>query len=231
MCFSKVVNPDILPHPTEPNSTPGMSTSEDTPMHTATADGYEFDIAPCCIKRPLVIFIGGFADEATKVMYTTCKMYAARHKSYQDIYYRPHDQGAVVRGFVEKYAAAGQKVAVIGHSWGGNTAVYEVAMKAKSRITTLGTLDPVSKAGPPDTKPSNVDLYVNIYINYLLAETQNNANSIARIGHPWEETPCADVNHDIIAELKFDPNGDKFDHADAYLMFNQYLKNDVASLR
>lgn len=234
MCFFKVINPDILPHPAEPNSIPPNSSPEDVPTHTPTADGYEFDIDPCCIKRPLVVFIGGFADEISKVMLETCENYKIIHDSYQDIYYRPHDQGEVVLDFVEKYAAAGQKVAIIGHSWGGNTAVNSVAMKTKAKIDILATLDPVDKLGnkiAPASKPDNVLKYINVYINYLEAETSSLANSVARAGGPWQNVACADKNYDIINETKQNQYGRPPDHADASWMFTKYIQQLVKSLR
>lgn len=65
----------------------------------------------------------------------------------------------------------GMYVAVIGHSWGGDTALHEVAEKMPNKATKyirlLATLDPVGRIdGPPSVKPSTVEYYVNVHVTY-----------------------------------------------------------------
>jgi pimeloyl-ACP methyl ester carboxylesterase len=178
-----------------------------------------------------VIFAGGFLDEALMHMYSTCVQYCnAGYSAYQDIYFRPFHTPDIMRELVESYAAAGQKTALIGHSWGGDAVVNGVALKTRAAIAVLATLDPVSRKGAPVSKPSNVGKFINAYIDYSRAARANAPNAVARVGRPWQRVPCADENHDIIDEAGVAADGRLFDHADASEMFWRYAAGYVAAL-
>ncbi|MDR1489656.1 MAG: alpha/beta hydrolase [Desulfovibrio sp.] len=171
-------------------------------------------------------------DEALMHMYATCVQYCnAGHSAYQDIYYRPFHTSNIMLELVERYASAGQKTALIGHSWGGDAVVNGVAVKTRAAIDLLATLDPVSRKGAPGNKPSNVGKFVNVYIGYSRAALTDASNTLARVGKPWQRVPYADENHDILGDAGVDAEGNRFCHADASAMFWRYAAGHVAALR
>jgi pimeloyl-ACP methyl ester carboxylesterase len=198
----------------------------------ASRDYYSFTLPDGGVCRPLVLFAGGFLDEALMHMYATSVQYCnAGHSAYQDIYYRPFHTPDIMRELVDRYAAAGQKTALIGHSWGGDAVVNGVARKTTSAIDLLVTLDPVSRKGPPSAKPDNVGTYINVYIDYARSALVSASNTLARIGKPWQRVACAGENHDIIGDAGAEVGGRRFNHADASSMFWRYAVVHVAALR
>ena len=213
MCRSLAINPNISrrPLPGDPMPPPPQ------PGQTTGPDDVKFEPDQGCIKNPLVIFIGGFADVATKNVCGWALEYQNNHHTYQDVYYREHSQANSVKRLVELYKQSGQKTAVIGHSWGGCTAARDVALKTTSEIDLLVTLDPVSCRKPNvSAKPANIKQYINIYIDYSIAKSDQ-ANTIARVGGPWESVNWADSNHNIIRDTNI-----QFTHAYSWEMFEKY---------
>ncbi len=146
---------------------------------------------------------------------------------YQDIYYRPHDTRNHVRLLMALYHAAGQPVALIGHSWGG-ASVYKAAVQSGVPVALLATLDPVSvfplgKRG----KPANVSRWINVWLDYRRCDLSVSSNRTALIGQPWGGGVAADENHDFIATW---PGGELPAHAWCFEMFNYYVRPAVAGL-
>jgi pimeloyl-ACP methyl ester carboxylesterase len=226
MFSSKALNPDI--------ETP---TARRPPTHRGNQHGKnnrrqdEFYLpCGCLIRKNLVIFMGGAGDSAIKIMFKVAKEYQENHHAYQDVYYRTHSSGAHVIKLVETYHAAGRKVAVIGHSWGGSSAVHAVALKTDIPIDILATLDPVGRfQRKPPAKPSGVSRFINVYINYAKADLINIPNFVARVGGAWESVPCADENYDFNTE-KRDSYPHNPDHAWARAMFSDFVKTHVEAL-
>lgn len=222
MCRSLAINPNISrrPLPGEPMPPPPQ------PGQTTGPDDVKFEPDQGCIKKPLVVFIGGFGDVATENVAGWALRYQQAYYTYQDVYYREHGQANSVKRLVEIYKQAGQKVAVIGHSWGGCTAVRDVSLKTTSDIDLLVTLDPVSCSKPKvTTKPANINLYINVFIDYNIAKSDP-SNSIARTGGPWQFVNWADSNHNIIRDTNI-----QFTHADSWEMFSRYALQKTKSIR
>ena len=227
MCFPRFINP-IIDTSSACRPAHGEGDHEKSGIKR---NNFEYLPSEHCIRKPLVVFMGGAADPIIRILFRVAKNYQELHQAYQDVYYRPHNAGAHVVKLVEAYHAAGRKVAVIGHSWGGSSAVHDVAMKTGAKIDVLATLDPVGRfQRKPLARPSGALRFINVYINYAKAKTVNIGNVVARIGGLWEDVPCADENHDIIGEIGTSPGGKVFDHADARDMFLLYAAQVVQKL-
>ena len=201
------------------------------------------------IDRPLVVFMGGFYDASTLRFYNTALEYRdgpsldspppafsperpfpwpepAQHGMAQahDIYYRCHDTRGHILRLMERYHLAGQSIALVGHSWGGASA-YKLAQKSGFKVELLVTLDPVS-VFPLGIrrKPHNVRRWVNVYLDYKLADLRDSSNLTALIGRPWGESAKADVSYDFIATW---PGETLPGHAWCYEMFNFYAREKL----
>ena len=205
------------------------------------------------INRPLVIFMGGFRDGATLRFYNTALEYAqgpqpsepppafcperpfpwppadlAGMGGVQDIYYRSHDTRAHILLLMTLYHAAGQRIALVGHSWGG-ASVYKAALKSPVPVDLLATLDPVSvfPLGVRD-RPGQVRRWINVYLDFTRADMSDSSNRIAWIGRPWGTKARADISHDFIAAW---PGVSLPGHAWCYEMFNLYVRPELERMR
>ena len=204
------------------------------------------------INKPLIIFIGGYGDAATKRFYNTALQYregvaddpdfqTAKARlteaglaagqgagAYQDIYYRPHDTRTNILLLMALYRAAGQKIALIGHSWGGATA-YKLVKRFAAPVELLVTLDPVSVFPLGERpKPGNVSRWVNAYLDYKRADMSNSSNRTAWIGRHWGPRVKADVNYDFMSLW---PGEGLPGHAWCYEMFNLFARREVELIR
>lgn len=114
---------------------------------------------------------------------------------------------------MKEWHAAGQKIVLVGHSWGGDRAILLAQENPDIPIELLVTLDPVSRKGK-SPKPANVKRWDNIYIDYSIADGSS-ANLIARTGGPWESCPGADYNQALNVLPRMSYTG----HANAEEMF------------
>ncbi|ACX87591.1 conserved hypothetical protein [Pectobacterium parmentieri WPP163] len=189
-----------------------------------------------CLKT-LVVFIGGAMDSGFQpllkyvfspyekkngrdVKDSTGKVVKQRK---QDVAYSEHG-GGKVPPLLKEWHDAGQKIVLVGHSWGGDRVILLAKENPDIPIELLVTLDPVSKKGK-SPKPDNVKRWDNIYIDYTVADNSF-PNMVARTGGPWESCPGADYNHAINAKPGVDKDGEKvnilandYGHAEALQMF------------
>jgi len=154
--------------------------------------------------------------------------YAGMYAKVQDIDYAEHDQeDKVVQEINDRYDINKQTVCIVGHSWGGDTALKCCRRLAPKRnIVLLVTLDPVSSRLTRNTaRPSNVKEWINVYVNYDKAPWSDplSANSIAMTGGPWGACSGADKN------IEF-PYYNSDAHAHANDMF-RFVKEKVSAIR
>ena len=145
----------------------------------------------------LAMVVGGFLDGISGHAHAVALNYPQVLRELPTphrVFFRQHQEGAAVRHLVELFAARGQQVLLIGHSWGGDAAVNAVARRTDAPIALLGTLDPVSRKGPPAVTPPSVRYWLNVYVDYRTASWCERSNIIARIGGPWEAVPAAHRN-------------------------------------
>ncbi len=205
------------------------------------------------IDKPLVVFLGGFCDASTLRFYDTALEYRdgtvpdtpppafsperpfpwpepARSGMSQDhdVYYRCHDTRTHILRLMERYHLAGRSIALVGHSWGGASA-YKLAQKSGLPVKLLATLDPVSifPLGLRG-KPRNVRHWVNVYLDYNLADLRDSSNLTALIGRPWGKSVRADASYDFIATW---PGTALPGHAWCYEMFNFYVRPELERVR
>ncbi|MGQ6546254.1 hypothetical protein ACUNEV_01785 [Serratia sp. IR-2025] len=184
-------------------------------------------ITASCLKT-LVVFVGGAMDASYQPLLrgvfvpyeekngrdtkdNTNKVITQRK---QDVAYSEHG-GGKVPPLMKEWHAAGQKIVLVGHSWGGDRVILLAKENPDIPIELLVTLDPVSRKGK-SPKPTNVKHWDNIYIDYSIAD-RSSANMIARTGGPWENCPGADENKALNTLASMANRG----HADADLMFQQ----------
>ena len=144
--------------------------------------------------RPLLLVVGGFIDQILGNSYAVSARCPNDLRERHDIWFREHYEGRRMRELAAFYAAKGQPIRLIGHSWGGDAVVNAVARKVDAPIDLLITLDPVSRKGPPRQRLANVRHWLNIYIDYSRSAWFDIPNIVARIGGPWEGVACADRN-------------------------------------
>lgn len=194
-----------------------------------------------CLKT-LVVFVGGAMDGSfqplLKYVFAPYEVRNGRDtkdntgkvikQRKQDVAYSEHG-GGKVPALMKEWHAAGQKIVLVGHSWGGDRVISIAQKNPDIPIELLVTLDPVSRKGK-SPKPDNVKRWDNIYIDYSIADGSS-ANFIARTGGPWESCPGADYNFALNAKTTVDDNGNKVKylannhgHADASQMFEEEEK-------
>lgn len=193
--------------------------------------------------QPLVMFVGGALDSTFKpVLDQVFETYNQNYEYYQDIGYATYRAKKALKALVLYWLAGGQKVVLVGHSYGGHT-VMDVARELSELgkdIELVVTLDPVSTFSPRanQPKPKRVKRWYNVYVPYdryrpkhddfLHSETgyvapefkPHFANDVAMAGGPWERCLYADQNQSY-----FTGTGDE--HARALSMFgffSRYVK-------
>ncbi|HEY0152430.1 MAG TPA: hypothetical protein VGB92_10550 [Longimicrobium sp.] len=140
-----------------------------------------------CGKRPLVIFVGGAADESHRSMLETFCIFDwdGFDKEYYD-WTRTDD---VRRSIRERRAAfPGVPIAVVGHSYGGDTGYNAVNSLSGTSVNLLVTLDPVSNPGRFDRQmplPANVSRWINIWVG---------TEAISLAGGHWEQQRHATID-------------------------------------
>jgi pimeloyl-ACP methyl ester carboxylesterase len=188
-------------------------------------------ITASCLKT-LVVFVGGALDASfqplLKFVFAPYEKKNGRdtkdNTRKQDVAYSEHGGGKVAP-LMKEWHAAGQKIVLVGHSWGGDRVILLAQENPDIPIELLVTLDPVSRKGK-SPKPTNVKCWDNIYIDYSIADGSS-ANLIARTGGPWGSCPGADYNLALNANIiDVDKDGNEvkslannYGHADALQMF------------
>lgn len=100
-------------------------------------------------NRPFTeIFIGGAADESSRLVmgYTDARRRLLQ-ESGRAFYYFPHYRSQAATDLARREQAKGVSLAIIGHSWGGDTAL-RVARRLKEEAFLIG-VDPVAKPALP----------------------------------------------------------------------------------
>lgn len=193
--------------------------SDDADPTTCDAKDHE-GIALCQQFQPLVMFIGGAKDpEYKNVLEGIFKPYNGEYEPIQDIGYGSFQTGSAIERLCRHWHSKGQKICLIGHSYGGDTAMDVTRqLDPNIPIELVITLDPVSRSGPraDQPKPNNLKRWLNIYVDYEQAQNRLvSANTVAIIGGVWGECKNADINRKFST---LDPNA----HAFANLMFFDY---------
>lgn len=142
------------------------------------------------------------------------------------VWYFPWDNGSSALDFIDELRTETHDVvvALIGHSYGGDTA-WDVARSTTAGVVCLITVDPVSRFRPRHPpKPASVGFWHNIWIRGWSSRN----DTIADIGGPWEHVAAADFNSPYDSGQVI--GGYWIDHASfAALFLHSGARNRVAS--
>jgi len=192
-------------------------------------------IQDCREYQPLVMFIGGAKDDKYgNVLKYIFDPYNRAHEGDQDIGYGTFQTGSAIAEIAREWHKKGQKICLIGHSYGGDTAM-DVARKLGAEDIALElvvTLDPVGRSGPTADQPKPIHLarWLNVYVDYESDASGKcdtfTPNGIAILGGPWQYCANADNN----AVYRF--SDACLSHAQADQMFKLFgYEHEVAKIR
>lgn len=181
-------------------------------------------IEPTCTvqeHKPLVLFMGGSADDRHKaVLNHVFKKYYQQYHAQQAIGYGTFHQVSTFIEYAERWYEAGQKIVLVGHSYGGY-GVMSVARQLTEQaipVELLITLDPVAcSIAIKDPVLSTPTLarhwqpstllkeWINVYVDYDFIESQSKKiglpNIIALKGGPLKECCYANTNIKLPTDL------------------------------
>lgn len=192
-------------------------------------EGFSSCLSSYSADKTLIVFIGGAMDDVYRPLLNGVFIpYRLKHSEHQDSCYATHAATKQVLGLIKHWHAAGQKICLVGHSWGGRS-VIQIAQNllAGTQITIelMITLDPVSRRylRRQFRKPNNVKRWINVHIDYGKASREY-SNMVARLGGYWAHCLYADQN----IKLSHD-NGEEITHAMAGRMFVE-VEDQIISL-
>ena len=131
----------------------------------------------------IAILIGGAMDKSTGL---------AKNNIPYDVYAGWGERG-VVQQFVAKLkkCCPNAKISVLGHSYGGDSALSLVQKMPEVEFDQLITIDPVGRIKSAKTKPNNVGTWINSYQDQSTSSTDN---KVAAIGGHWGSVDGATLN-------------------------------------
>ena len=93
----------------------------------------------------LVIFVGGGGDARSEIVKSYSETYRVASGGIgREVLYFENDQVSGIVKAIDKAAAEGRRITLIGHSWGGY-AILKAASESGKKIDNLVTVDPVGK--------------------------------------------------------------------------------------
>lgn len=184
-------------------------------------------IDPACPEsRPVVVFIGGFADALNRNVVRIFCGYDAAWERAQKLYFAYDDDPRAIRDSVVRRAGTGvarAPVVLVGHSYGGDAA-YRLAdsLAADVDVRLLVTLDPVSGQwqGRAAPRPAGVERWINVRVGS--APGLSSCGLAGALGGAWGPQTEAD------ADLRFPPDPAKDDPDDDHCKTEQmFLLDEV----
>lgn len=195
--------------------------------------------------QPLVMFVGGAMDSSSKALLNgVFNTYNKLNETRQDIGYGTYRAVRTITELALHWRLKGQKVVLVGHSYGGDAAmdVTRVLSNRGETIDLVVTLDPVSRTGPTfsQVKPTGLKRWLNVYVPYKYYRSVNDdflntetghsllyktklANSIAMIGGAWGRCLYADYNKQF-----FDKSGNEHARTEnMFQFFEPYVKDII----
>lgn len=181
---------------------------------------------PACpgAARPLVVFIGGFADALNRNVVRLYCGYDEQWEHTRKLYLSHGEEPALARDVIIDRAAGGP-VALVGHSYGGDAAHrLAEALDGFVDVRLLVTLDPVSSRyqGGRAPRPRGVERWINVRVGS--APGLSSCGLAGAIGGAWGPQPAAD------ADLRFPPDPARDDPDDDHCKTEQmFLLDPVQS--
>ncbi|RAN37102.1 hypothetical protein [Hyphomonas pacifica] len=105
------------------------------------------------------IYIGGAADTRTRLVAAFAEARAAKlAHSHREAHYFPHYAPRRARHLAQRHIESGREIVLIGHSWGGDTALRVLKGLSPETIPLLVCVDPVPKSRlNPPPRPLNAE--------------------------------------------------------------------------
>jgi pimeloyl-ACP methyl ester carboxylesterase len=177
---------------------------------------------PACpgAARPLVVFIGGFADALNRNAVRLYCGYDEQWEHARKLYLSYGEEPGLARDMIIDRAAGGP-IALVGHSYGGDAAHrLAEALDGFVDVRLLVTLDPVSPRyqGRQAPRPRGVERWVNVRVGS--APGLSSCGLAGAIGGAWGPQPAAD------ADLRFPPDPRKDDPDDDHCKTEQMFLLD-----
>jgi pimeloyl-ACP methyl ester carboxylesterase len=177
---------------------------------------------PACpgTARPLVVFIGGFADALNRNVVRLFCGYDERWEQTRKLYLSYGEEIERAREMIIE-RAAGAPVVLVGHSYGGDAAHrLAEALADSADVRLLVTLDPVGPRyqGREAPRPPGVARWINVRVGS--APGLSSCGLAGAIGGAWGAQPAAD------ADLRFPPDPAKDDPDDDHCKTEQMFLLD-----
>jgi len=115
-------------------------------------------------KIPAEVFIGGAGDESSRLVLSYAEARRDGLRGKRDVHYLPHWKITAAQRLVCDLASAGHPLALIGHSWGADTALR--AAGALDSLALMVGADPVAKPvtriAARDGRPASAERVVHV---------------------------------------------------------------------
>lgn len=143
---------------------------------------------------PLVALIGGFFDSWTYGVAKNAEKHLPAYFGAVETKYFAWDNGGDAAEWVKKERRASLRhVALVGHSYGGDTAMGVAGDLENVPVALVVTLDPTSRF--QTDRPRNVGKWVNVYV----VGVNDFSDVVSGVGGNWGYCADADVNIAVVA--------------------------------
>lgn len=171
------------------------------------------------------IYIGGAGDTRTRLVATYANMRRLRfaHDRHRDAHYFPHYASRRILHLARRSAESGHRLVIVGHSWGGDTALRVLKALRPQSVDLLVCVDPVPKSRlnpPPAPRNARRILHVD-----ARPSRPNRSDRVKDLGQWFGGTLhrrlssahariVADLNHFAFAQMMHAPGEDGLSAAD-----------------
>lgn len=115
-------------------------------------------------RAPVEIYIGGAGDEHSRLVLSYAEARSTRMSGKRRVHYVPHWKTTAATRLATELASDGHPLALIGHSWGADTAL-RTAHAITGKVFVIG-VDPVAKPvswlAARDVRPPSAGLIVHV---------------------------------------------------------------------
>ncbi len=111
------------------------------------------------------LYIGGAGDTRTRLVaaYADERRRKLAHQAHHDAHYFPHYASRRIQHIARRDAEIGRRLVLVGHSWGGDTALRVLKAMRPISVDLLVCIDPVPKSRlNPPPRPRNADMIIHV---------------------------------------------------------------------
>jgi len=173
-----------------PSPGPSSNPTDAATPYTPTGDVAQ-QIANALEGKGAIAFVGGFGDESISQIMENAAANFPNTNGAQIAYFTWDQQSELEDWINQQNTLTGGNVAVIGHSYGADTAATAVADGAQ--VSALITLDPVSQFPPSlSNVQNNAQTWINVYTDpdaAMRSQEEGIGNLLASMGGQWQNDP------------------------------------------